>query len=830
VSLGFPRLGQAGVAAGLAVACLALTAASTSAATSSVRSQEWWLQKLHVTQAWHSTRAGGVTVAVLDTGVYPQQADLRGAVTMGPDYTHSGRVRGGPFWGIHGTAIASLIAGRGHGPNAGAGMMGVAPAARILSVRVTLESTDPLLSDANVGGGLPEAIARGIRYAVDHHASVIDLPLDPVTVPGSPGVGGSSAEKAAVAYALAHHVVLVAPAGDEGAGADPANFPASYKGVISVVAFSLQVNKASFSSHQPYVTLTGAGAGVIAASGPTGYAQLNSTAAASAVVTGVAALIRAQFPALSPAQVTKALTESARFKHPGGQLDGSGAGTVDAVAALAAAARMVEAVPSAGSSPVAGAPGAQPSGAPAAHASSGLSRTLLIDIGIAVVIFLLLAVPILTYGLRRRRRARAARLAEVRAAAQPVPPRKPAPTRHAAIDTVEPDPYNYIPSPPNRVFPAATSGAAAPRSAAFPPAAPQAAFPPTGSPTVPSPALSAPADSSPANPSPVGSSPVGSSRAMGVGTGTNGTGAGAHPPWAPWGGQNGTPGSGPPARAIPGSAFPPPGDQGLPTNPPGPAGRSAPGDSSTPGGLAALMGLAGQRGPGDQSEAAGAAGQAGRRGGGEIPLPKRTTGQAGAGRRAAPTDPAEVGPADEGPGAGGIPGWNIPGVAAEAEPGPAAPAPPAGRPSGAQRPGASRAPKVTGNPPWEPAQQPAGEVPWGQSAIPQAGGARTFPMGPQRAEVPMPETPASGRPEPAPEPGLSPWDAIAEEAWPGGPNSSRPSAQSAREQGSGHGRGQGRGSRSGRGKDTGAQPIYVWNPGAATENLPAIQPGDNNKQ
>jgi hypothetical protein len=58
VLLGFPRLARAGAAAGLAVACLALNAASTSAATSSVRSQEWWLQALHVTQAWHSTRAG----------------------------------------------------------------------------------------------------------------------------------------------------------------------------------------------------------------------------------------------------------------------------------------------------------------------------------------------------------------------------------------------------------------------------------------------------------------------------------------------------------------------------------------------------------------------------------------------------------------------------------------------------------------------------------------------------------------------------------------------------------------------------------------------------
>src|SRR5215831_11286333 len=190
VSLGFPRLARAGAAAGLAVACLAVNAASTPAAADSVRSQEWWLRALHVTQAWQSTRAGGVTVAVLGTGVYPKQADLRGAVTTGPDYTHAGRVRGA---------------------DAGDGIMGVAPAASILSVRVTLEGDDPLLTDATVAGGLPGAIARGIRYAVNHHATVIALPLDPVTVLGAAGVGGSRAEQAAVAYALAHHVVLVAP-------------------------------------------------------------------------------------------------------------------------------------------------------------------------------------------------------------------------------------------------------------------------------------------------------------------------------------------------------------------------------------------------------------------------------------------------------------------------------------------------------------------------------------------------------------------------------------------------------------------------------------------
>src|SRR5215471_14150071 len=446
VSLGFPRRAQAGAAVGLAVACMALNAVPVSAA-SSVRSQEWWLQALHVTQAWQTagTHAAGVTIAVLDTGVYPNQADLTGAVVTGPDYTNSGRVRGGAFWGTHGTAMASIIAGRGHGRSRAAGMLGVAPAATVLSVRVALEGSDPLASDTNVVAALPDAIARGIRYAVRHHASVIDLPLDPVTTPGAPGVGGSAAEKSAIAYALAHRVVLVAPAGDDGAGADAVNFPAAYPGVISVGAFNSVFTKAPFSSHQSYVTLTAAGDGVIAANGPTGYAQVSTTAAASAVVSGIVALIRAQFPALSPAEVTKALTESTVFRRSGGQQDGSGAGTVDAAKALAAATAMSEAVPSGSSG--AGGSAAQPPGAPAVRPAGSLSRTLLIDVGIAVAVFLLLAVPILWYGVHRRRRARAARLAEVRAAAQPMARRPQRSSKKAAIATPEPaEGYSYSPA------------------------------------------------------------------------------------------------------------------------------------------------------------------------------------------------------------------------------------------------------------------------------------------------------------------------------------------------------------------------------------------------
>ncbi|HUZ38169.1 MAG TPA: S8 family serine peptidase [Streptosporangiaceae bacterium] len=477
--LDFPRRVQAGVAAGVAVACLALSA--TPAFASGVRSREWWLQALHVTQAWQSTHAGGVTVALLDTGVDPNQPDLTGSVTTGPDYSDSGRVHGGPFWGIHGTAMASLIAGHGHGAGQAAGMMGVAPAATILSIRVTLESNDPLLADANIAAGLPTAIARGIRYAVRHGATVIDLPLDPVTAPGAPGAGGSPAERSAVAYALAHKVVLVAPAGDDATpGTDPVNFPAAYPGVISVGAFGSTFTKAAFSSQQPYVTLTAAGDGVVAASSPAGYTQLSSTAAASAMVAGIVALIRAQFPALSPAQVTKALTESTLYRRSGGQNNGSGAGTVDAARALAAAARMIEAVPASGQSAApAGTPAPQPPSPPAAGTASkgSLRHTLLIDVAAAVAVFVVLVLAILGYSRLRRRRARAARLAEVRAAAQVTGrrPRQPAPVTTGA------SPEGYVPAPLSPGLPATTSslpaGLAARRAAGSESAFPDSAFP-----------------------------------------------------------------------------------------------------------------------------------------------------------------------------------------------------------------------------------------------------------------------------------------------------------------------------------------------------------------
>ena len=321
-----------------------------SVAGNTIRGQEWWLTGLNVTQAWHTSDGAGIIVAVLGTGVDPHQADLSGEVITGPDYSGSGRAPGGLYWGVEGTAVAGAIAGHGYHRNWDRGIVGIAPDAKILSVRVTLEFNDPLVSDQVISRRLPDAIADGIRYAVDHGARVIDLPLDPgtlgLTSSGDPAAaGGSAAERAAVAYALRKNVVLVAPAGDDGQGSRIVNYPAAYPGVISVGAIGRSGQLAAFSSRRSDASLTAPGVRLVTAA-PDGYGQISSTSAASGIVAGVAVLILSEFPHLTVAQVTRALIDSTVTTAdgtslpplPGRPLGGAGYGTVDAVRAIEMAA------------------------------------------------------------------------------------------------------------------------------------------------------------------------------------------------------------------------------------------------------------------------------------------------------------------------------------------------------------------------------------------------------------------------------------------------------------------------------------------------------------
>ena len=186
--------------------------------------------------------------------------------------------------------------------------------------------------------------------------------------------------------------------------------------MISVGAFGQGFVKAPFTNHQSYATLTAAGNGVIAANGPTAYAKLKSTSAASAVVAGIVALIRSQFPTLTPAQVEQALTSGTVFHPKGGQKDGSGVGTADAAAALLAAAK-INATPTSSASP-GSAVNPTPPAAPQVkvHTKSLWQAVRIPVLGLAALV--LLALIILITVRVRQRRALDAQLAPLQAAAR----------------------------------------------------------------------------------------------------------------------------------------------------------------------------------------------------------------------------------------------------------------------------------------------------------------------------------------------------------------------------------------------------------------------------
>ncbi|HEY0933331.1 MAG TPA: S8 family serine peptidase, partial [Trebonia sp.] len=358
------------LAAGAAGVVTALPAASQPV----TRADQWWLGALHLPAALTGAPAAGrgVTVAVLSTGVDAGHPDLTGRVTAGPDFGPTGRSAAGPYWGDEGTAVASLIAGHGHGRGGAEGITGIAPGARILSVPVTLEYNNPRNADAAVTRRLPAAIAAGIRYAAGHGATVIALPLDPGTlgpaVAGGPGAaGGSAAERAAVSFALGHGVLLIAPAGDNGAGTNAVNYPAAYPGVIAVGATARNGQLAPFTAVRSYVALTapgsggtlaagepggtlaGLGSGGLTAAAPGGgYQSLASSDMSAALTAGVAALIRSRYPRLTVPEVTQALERGVAAPgsgtaQPAG--DGRGHGALDAATALTAAAAIAAAHP-----------------------------------------------------------------------------------------------------------------------------------------------------------------------------------------------------------------------------------------------------------------------------------------------------------------------------------------------------------------------------------------------------------------------------------------------------------------------------------------------------
>ncbi|AJP01210.1 serine protease [Streptomyces cyaneogriseus subsp. noncyanogenus] len=324
------RAGALGV---LLAAALALVPPATAHADG-IRAKQWALDALHTQEIWRTTKGEGVTVAVLDTGVEADHPDLAGNVLTGKDMVGFGAREGDRAWARHGTAMAGIIAGHGHGPGGAEGVMGVAPEAKILPVRVILEDSDPSRAKARKTRG--NALAEGIRWAADHGADVINLSLGDDSASAHP----EAAEDEAIQYALRKGVVVVASAGNGGEKGDRISYPAAYPGVIAATAVDRYGTRASFSTRRWYATVSAPGVDIVIADPDHRYYEGWGTSAAAAFVSGAAALLKAAHPALTPAQVKRLLEDTAGDAPADGRDDSRGFGFVDPAAAIGAARRL----------------------------------------------------------------------------------------------------------------------------------------------------------------------------------------------------------------------------------------------------------------------------------------------------------------------------------------------------------------------------------------------------------------------------------------------------------------------------------------------------------
>jgi subtilisin family serine protease len=235
-------------------------------------------ERIHLAEIQQHVVGAGVRVAVLDTGVLAGHEALAGAVTSdGYDFVENDSDPADTADGIDDDLDGLIDEGAGHGTMVAGVIHLVAPGAQIIPIRV--------LDDEGLGRTF--TVAKGIRYAVEHGAKVINLSLGLTT--------NSWVIRHEIQAAAEQGIAIISAAGNNGSN-EIHVYPASDSHVLSVAALDSSDVKADFSNYGSRVAISAPGLGVMSAYYDGGYAIGAGTSFSTPFVTGQCALILSYFP------------------------------------------------------------------------------------------------------------------------------------------------------------------------------------------------------------------------------------------------------------------------------------------------------------------------------------------------------------------------------------------------------------------------------------------------------------------------------------------------------------------------------------------------------
>jgi subtilisin family serine protease len=255
--------------------------------------RQWHLDRIEAPSAWDITRgSANVIVAVLDTGIDRDHPEFQGRALQGHDFVNDDDDPTNDHDLGHGLHTTGLLAANADN---GFGVAGVDHHCRILPVKVL---------DQN-NSGTDWNLIQGITYAVDQGARVISMSL--INYPESDALAD------ALRYAREHGVVLVACAGNKGAGDADVSWPGASPLCITVGATDALDQRAAFSGTGQSLDVMAPGDKVLTVSldWADGSNTFSGCSAATPVAAGVVSLLLSVDPTMTPEEVQEVLQKGA---------------------------------------------------------------------------------------------------------------------------------------------------------------------------------------------------------------------------------------------------------------------------------------------------------------------------------------------------------------------------------------------------------------------------------------------------------------------------------------------------------------------------------------